>query len=383
MRRKKIMRKIINAIFLTILTSVVIFTGCTKSVTTTNTGADESKTLGSFDWVEEIDSDSKSIQSTDVGLDKTILTLSNLPSVNQIVDLRLSVEVLNSGFLPVNNIWIEFERYDPALYYPLGKGSDKDEALQVITELAEKSENLALQLSNLSKNQPTTLIPSEQLVVVGSFNWQGTPLSEGDNVQLSGKILFPEEGEWLINTRFQTDYGFSYLRTSLKLTVTQDSGAEGWVKTYEPDIAYTILDEDNPFCVQLFIPEAPKTNEKAEVYCELLSISDMEDVSVQLTVRLLKKGGWKREEISIDRIFVEGDSIWQGNLKANMPLRFSTYMILPESGDWEIEAYGTSKSETYDSGAWLFLHTEMDKGRIGWVESHERDQEIPEEKYEG
>jgi len=306
------------------------------------------------------------------------LKLSHAPKVGETAELTFTIDVLTSGLKPITKVWIEFERYDPSLRYPLGRGRTKERNLERLSDRSDPSDFYYVQLKKKAAEQPETLVPQELVMVSGDLNWEGSPLKEGDKVRLSATVRFPEEGEWLVNAWWAGEE-YLHVRTRLRLTVAEDSGVFGWPSDYQPAMAERVSDEEHPLNVHLHIAKAPRLGEATELTYSITSIRDVAEAKAQVVFYVMEKGGWKQTQVPIEDILIKGDLSWEGSLEKDTPVQFSAIINFPLEGDWSVELLGTSPEDSGGCGDSLFLNVTKEIGRFSWVERHINDEEIEEE----
>jgi hypothetical protein len=298
------------------------------------------------------------------------LDISKAPAVGETVDLTYTLKIGESWSKPVTKIQLEFERYDPAVYYPLGKGqSDKDWKLGILAK-AKTDSGLYFYLSQAAKDQPDTIVPEKSVVVSGETKWEGTPLKPGNQTDLAARVSFPEEGEWVINAVLQTDDGASNILGDIYLTVNKDSGIMGWPKgSYGGAAGYVDAHPGAPVGIYLKTVNAPLMNEKMPLDITIYSIEDIKQASVYLG--FMKMDGYKYTYPSPDEIISEGKYKWEGSLKIGTPTQFSCSIKFPSEGDWSIYFMTRASPESLETNMLsLPIHIDKEKSRFGWTLDH-------------
>ncbi|MBC8476971.1 MAG: hypothetical protein H8D49_01370 [Dehalococcoidia bacterium] len=318
-------------------------------------------------------------EESDDGVVVVDLSLSDAPAVNQTVELTLVIDVLASVLKPVTKVWMEFERYDPALHYPIGRSRTRERVLQTLAEKFDPTDPYYVRLKELAAEQPETLVPQEAVLVSGNWSWEGPPLKGGDRVRLASIVRFAEEGEWLINAWWQSEGDVPRVRKSLKLTLTGDSGTFGWPTDYSPTMEEFVPDEERPLSVKLSIAKAPRLGEPTRLTWSIVSTRDIAEAEARVSFDLMEEGGGRRTEMPIEEILVDGDLSWEGALEKDTVVQLSAVVTFLEAGDWQITVSGTSPEHSAGCGDALFLNVTNHGGTFGWVQPHERDQEEPEE----
>ncbi len=292
------------------------------------------------------------------------LYLSAFPAVNQTVELTFNIDFRTPEFNNLTKVWIEFERYDPALWYPLGRGQDKDRLLQRVTERFNPKDPVHVRLKELAALQPESFVLQEAVVVSGNLSWEGPPRM-GDKVHLSAKVRFPETGEWLVNGWWQKDGESPGLRKHLKLTVTEDSGTFHWHPDYST-VAKQGAGNTYPIGVLIKPSRSPLVGEPFEVTLWIRSVRDVAQAEVFLNIyrrvgNLMVKGGFLEE----------GTLGWSGSLEKDVPVEISGKLTFLEEGDWRIQAWSRSSPEALAGHMdYIALHISKEGSWFGWPEDH-------------
>ena len=296
---------------------------------------------------------------------KTVLNISKAPRVGEIVDVTYSIDVLGE-IKPIIKLWVEFERYDPALYYPLGSNFDRYKHAQFLAEKFDPSDPSDVYRRDAAAERPETLIPHERILIEGDLAWEGSPLQPGDKILLNGKIRFPEEGEWVIYARVQSEGEIPNYFTEQRLTINKESGSFGWPKDYSKGGQWSRPKESAPIAVTLKPGRAPLLGEPLELPMVIQADRDVPEGEVYL--RFFRQEGSIRNKEADYR--VEGDLSWSGGLKKDFPVELYGKVIFYEEGDWGIEAF--SKIPESQGGAnkqSLWLHIGKESSRYGWTGS--------------
>jgi hypothetical protein len=298
------------------------------------------------------------------------LDISKAPAVGETVDLTYTLKIGESWSKPVTKIQFEFERYDPEVYYPLGKGQrEKDWNLGYLAKVKPDS-GLYFYITQAAKDQPDTIIPEKSVVVSGETKWEGTPLKPGNQAELAARVSFPEEGEWVINAVLHTDDGASNILGAIYLTVNKDSGAMGWPEDYSSgERGYVAANPYMPVGVNLKSVKAPLSSEKMSLDITIQSIEDLDKASAYITFAKMEE--YKYTYPSPDEIITDGKGKWEGNLKKGIPVEFSCSVKFPSDGDWLIRfVTRANPDKTEHTMLTLPVHVDKEKSWLGWPISH-------------
>jgi len=128
------------------------------------------------------------------------LVISKAPKVGEVVDLTFNLDIVG----PVKNIqrvWIEFERFDPALYYPLGRDFDRYKFAEFLAEKFDPSDPTDVYRKDAAAERPETLVPRGNVLVEGDLDWEGDYKSLAGHLALNGKVHFRECRDSIFCTR--------------------------------------------------------------------------------------------------------------------------------------------------------------------------------------
>ncbi|MFC1937004.1 hypothetical protein ACFLWY_00420 [Chloroflexota bacterium] len=293
--------------------------------------------------------------------------INKAPRLGEEAEITFTLDVPH-GLKPITKVWIEFERYDPTLRYPLGRGDGKDDTLRMMSERFSPTNPEHILLMEAAEAQPGTLVPSEEVLVNGDLDWQGEPLREGDQVRLQDTVRFTEEGEWLVIGRWWVEgqatpaYAWDYL----ELTVSKHSGMFGWPKDYSHSSGQA-PGEFQPIGVLLKPSQAPLVGEPFELRVWIYPVRDIADGEVFLQALNRTGTPWKAP---IEDILVEGDLHWKGKLEENVSVELSGTIAFPEEGNWEISAWVKETPQSYPAShmSSIFLHVGKERSQYGWPE---------------
>jgi hypothetical protein len=264
---------------------------------------------------------------------------------------------------------LQFERYDPAVYYPLGKGQrDKDRNLGLLAKASPDS-GLFFYMSQAAKDQPDTIVAEKSLVVSGSTRWEAAKLHKGEQVDLIAKVRFPEEGEWVISAIVQNDDGSSIIPDAIYCTIGKDSGAMGWPEDYAHGRGYVFANDNVPVGVYLKSTQAPPLNTEMKLDMTFQSIKDLDQASV--SVVFVKMDGYRYTYPSPIDIVVNGKQKWEGSLKRGIPEPYSCSIIFPSEGDWAICLNTRASPNDFEhTMVVLPVHVDKEKSSFDWPADH-------------
>jgi hypothetical protein len=284
------------------------------------------------------------------------------------VDLTYIIEPVNP-LKSVKKVWLEFERYDPALYYPLGSGQyTKDSMLRALSKAPSYS-GFYFFMSQAIKDQPETIVPEKSIVASGNTQWEGTSLKRGEQASLAVKVSFPEEGAWIIDALYSGEDGSVYVDRDLFLTVNQDSGTIGWPRYYEGSGGNNPANPGAPVGVYSRVGHAPSPGEEFPITTLVYSIEDFDQASA--FIHFVRMDGYKYIDIPFSDIAVKGEDKWEGSLKKGTPIEFDCTVKFPGEGEWII--YFLTRTgpglQEHDMQS-LRLHIEKGKSCFGWLMDH-------------
>jgi hypothetical protein len=307
------------------------------------------------------------------------LNLSKAPAAGETVDLSYIINWPGGPLKSLNRVWLKFERYDPSLYYPLGKGQRiKDKILSDLSKMDPES-GVYFTLSMAAQAQPESAVPIESVVVSGNTQWEGSLLNKGDQVKLEAQVQFPEEGEWIINALSRAEDGSVRVDRDIYLTVNKDSGMMGFPDTDpEGHLGYNFARPELPVGVFARIDRAPLFGETAPIWVTIQSITDLEAAEVTLEVYNNK------HKVPANEVIISGKDIWKGSLKKGEPVQFSCEVKFPSEGNWLIWFIARGNQEEYgDSMFHLPIYVDKEHSRFEWPASDETsltDQIVQDEK---
>ncbi|MFH1775781.1 MAG: hypothetical protein ABH839_03935 [Chloroflexota bacterium] len=342
----EVMKRIL---LISVLVFVVLLVGCSQPTTAPNTEK------------APIPSTGRSVIAT--------FELAKAPRVGEAVDLTYTWEVTSSHIQPVTKIWIEFRRYDPALWYPLWKGDCEKDAFERLSEKPDSNEPRDVYLREMAPLQPESFVPQEAVVVSGNLNWEGPPLRDGDIVRLNATLSFPEEGEWLLYVFWATEEVPRQRYDDMKLTVTKEFGMFGWPKDYSSGHAgWQPPNEVKPYSVTLKPSRAPLVGETFKLTMTLKSIKDLDQA--EAGIELVGMG------IPLEEVLVEGSFTWNGSLKKDDPIVLTGTLIFPKAGKYKIRGYARALPDgLYGYSDSVFLHVGKEESWFGWTDVYRKPHE--------
>jgi hypothetical protein len=312
---------------------------------------------------------------------KADLQISKAPAVGEIVDLTYTLKALDLMFHPITRIWLQFERYDPAMYYPLGKGQYAiDRALRGLT-MADSDIGNYYETLKAAKDQPESIVDEKEVVISGETLWEGPPMEIGDQVDLAARVRFPEEGEWVINAITQSNDGSTKIHGNVKLTITKDTGTIDWPKDYS---SHNNIPPDEAFPVGVFVgtTRIPLLGAEMPLDITIQAIENIDQAEVMITC--YRMDDYKYIKTELEKIVVEGKGNWHGSLKRGEPVQIYCKVKFPSEGDWTLRFLTRVGSEEIFKQALEFpIHIGTTESRIGWPISHRNpaiDQLIEEDK---
>lgn len=223
-------------------------------------------------------------------------------------------------------------------------------------------------------------IPVSNILVSGKTSWDVT-LTERETVELHSTIRFPSEGIWEVTGYVEGDDWEGPTGDWIRLAVEHDragiygseayrAGELEWMKDYAPEIGLRL---DIPVTVMLDLSKPPRLGEPVELAWSIVSNDDSEKVRVRIEFKLMETGGARATILTSESMLVEGDLQWEGALKKDTPVSSSATIVFPKEGDWEITLYCTDAGISSMGHAVIMLNVTEERGRWGWVESHEED----------
>lgn len=309
------------------------------------------------------------------------LKISKAPALDETAELTFDFYGKSSAFGlagdPPVRAWVEFERYDPTLYYPLGKIGRKID--KFVSWDYEKSAAPGFRdsvfptfLEEASADQPETSVPASTVLVDGSLEWQSPPSDVPDRVQLSANVRFPDEGWWVMSGWMAGDTWQAEIYDYILLTVARDEGSMGWPQDIDANMVnpYHPVSPGEDVLVYASVPIAPLVNEPfaLEVMIERIGpYTPLASASIKVFKRVQQQqtmSDWK-QEVPIGDLLVEGKAEWQGELRQGAPVRFKTALKLPE-GDWWIALFGGMTPSSSMERQRILLHVGKNGSWYAW-----------------
>jgi hypothetical protein len=314
------------------------------------------------------------------------INITKAPRVGETVDLNYIMK-WDGQPSSRNKVWLEFERYDPAIDYPLGKDTTGRDRIIEILSKPNHADGADFTLKMALDEQTKKLDQPDSIVVSGNSEWKGDLLKKGDQVDLDTKVCFPEEGEWIINAMSQDENGSTHIDRSLRLTVNKDSGMLDWQKDYSSGHGYGIPTVERPVGLFVSTNHAPLLEEMMPIDITIQSILDVDQAQVFLEI--YRMDGTALNAVPFKDVIVQGDGIWNGSLKKDTPERFSCAVKFQQEGDYMINFMTLSNPKELQNPYMrqpmygLPIHVNKEKSRFDWPVSHNNyllDQKIYEER---
>jgi hypothetical protein len=330
----------------------------------------------------------------------SLLLVSGVPAAGKVTHLMYIINVPVSLNKPIIKIRLQFERYDPSVYYPLGKSQHyKDEALAVLG-WADPQSGLYFQLSHALADQPDTVVEKKEFVfsggpqlelkpgegtgstpvladrpsaageenesiMAGKMQWEVVPMGEYSQIQLFSNICFPQEGEWLIYGTAQ--YAGKSSDDYFCLTVKRDSGTLDWPR--EPDI-FENIPKANPVGIYAKLSHAPLVNENMPLDITIRSIVDFDRAEAAVFCHDLN--GKESVEVPLKKILVEGRSDWQGSLTKGETVQISPIIKFASEGRWRVSiATRASPEEKFVPKMEFVINVGAAVSRFAWTTSYD------------
>jgi hypothetical protein len=268
-------------------------------------------------------------------------------------------------------------RQTSAFVKPGQQKKSSDNVSQVnIESISPKHEKIAVNINRLDlKTYSGTDVPLKDVLVEGSLAWEGD--MTGEPLKFSATITFPYEGCWSICARSTQHWVDS---DCIVVQITENESMFGCQKDYRPGTSHNFPITSSqrwPIAVELDIPKPPRLGEPVSLTWSLDSIRDIDGVISE--VKFYRMEGTDYVIVPAEDMLLEGDLSWKGSLKKGNILNFSATVKFTQEGDWRIVAIADSyaEPEPINAASGLYLHTEKDKSRWGWTESHEKPYEGP------
>jgi hypothetical protein len=211
-------------------------------------------------------------------------------------------------------------------------------------------------------------VQQEDVLVSGSFNWEGD--MAGEPLRFSAIIKFPYEGNWSIDAYSSYHWAGS---DSVLLNVAEDSASFGWLEDYRPHLLEKLVNDRFPIYIGLDIPEVPGIDQPVELTWFVGTVRDITQVSGEVQFKLMQDTD--AIEIPTENILLSGDLTWKGDLTKGAAVERMAVIKFPTRGDWEVSAICNAPEEDgrlQFNWASLFFHIDKDKSKWGWMEPHEK-----------
>jgi len=196
-------------------------------------------------------------------------------------------------------------------------------------------------------------IPLDEVLISGDLSWGGNIFEEMPP-EMTATIQLPREGIWVITGYLSgEDREKPLIEKEVRVLVTEDtamlmnnqefeSGPFGYLSyfRYGQFSGRRLPTEYDPVILELDISKIPLVGDETIVTCHIRSMVDVQNYFV--TISFAKRPGDYPPIIfmSGDSFLVDGNLIWEGNLKKEEPTEFSLTVKFPENGNWQIIASG-------------------------------------------
>ncbi|MBN1189587.1 MAG: hypothetical protein JXA46_07540 [Dehalococcoidales bacterium] len=238
---------------------------------------------------------------------------------------------------------------------------------------------------SFSEAETAVPVSPDEVRIGGDTSWQDS-MKAGETIELHSTIQLPREGVWAITGYFTGEDWQESLETQIRVAVSKDAAAiTGTREFYSSPLAYlgyygygqgggrTLgLNEFQPVIMILDISKAPKPGEEVILTCNIHSFyDDLSDFPAQITFSKRTSGN-KTTRVSGDRLLVEGELNWVGDLRKGAN-QFSAVIKFPEEGDWKIYVgnnypvqYNYTVNGQHILGDNLELHVSKKLSYFGW-----------------
>jgi hypothetical protein len=303
------------------------------------------------------------------------LSLSEPKAVGEVADLHFSVEPNSVYREPVSQMWLEFIRFDPQTYYPLGKRKNPTKSLVPANFDPQNPRHVFIQ--EAATKRQSTNIAAETVISQGKSSWEGAVSKPGEEAVLSTKVSFPEPGEWRIIGWFSSASKETLGWIDLLVTVTENSAHLGWQGDEAKGARWQSPNETRPISVTLKPSKAPLVGEPLDLTVACTSIRDLEQAEIFVSVSLGNDGPGKTR-IPLEDVLVGGSLTWQGSMKRGETVVLTGTLVFPKEGDWVIGGWGRATPEsTAGNVDNVFLNVGKEYSRYGWNDSHLGERVLP------
>ncbi|MBI2831797.1 MAG: hypothetical protein HYX79_06035 [Chloroflexi bacterium] len=293
-----------------------------------------------------------------------VIKLAKAPKVGEPVQVTFEFQTYYAKVLKAR---IEFERYDPKLYYPLGRRMVREDFLRLIEKNPGSNDPDVVYAVDALRDQPDSDVPASNLLVSGSMEWQPEP--KAGMQQHSATISFPEEGEWLIKGRLQLENQPFRTYSDLTLTIGKESSTMGWQKDFSKESGGWTGSPPMFVTIKPSSP-APLVNQPYTVKVVTTTTEDLAEASVE--GEIFRMQGVAEVRISLSSLVVSGNLTWLGPIKKGQAVMLEGTVIFPEEGDWGIRVrFRPSANSQRTIGQRIALHVGKEQSRFGWLVDHE------------
>jgi hypothetical protein len=205
-------------------------------------------------------------------------------------------------------------------------------------------------------------LPPEARLVSGDLRWEGE-VKAGSPVRLTVRILFTQEGQYTISGKALCPISPDMVwgdQDHVYLTVKQDSGTFGFDSgggeslTTGPESPGQA--PSTPILVHLDISKAPKLNEEVELVLEIEAYKDAPGTTAEI-------------ELPPEARLVSGDLHWEGDVKADSPVRLPVRILFTQEGEYTIGGKALcpiSPDMVWGDADYLYLTVKQDCGTFGF-----------------
>lgn len=228
-------------------------------------------------------------------------------------------------------------------------------------------------------------VPMEEVLLSSTADWAGD-LRAGSPLEFRIPMKLLKPGLWEIRAYAQKDDGTTVSGNRLYLGTTADkAGMRGteadrlgqleWMKDYRDAggkgwggkgyLIDTIVD----------FPHPPQLGETIQLKWTVTSAYDTGPVKVTVSLTHAERGGYRFEMASVDKVRVDGDLQWEGELNKGESVSGVATVVIPEEGDWDV-TINCSELDKDSPNIYNYAQTAVhlsvssSGGRWGWVESH-------------
>jgi hypothetical protein len=233
-----------------------------------------------------------------------------------------------------------------------------------------------------SETRISSPVPISEVVVSGQTTWEG---DAQNGIYLNCTIKIPREGIWRVQgTVYKSSTSGedqAFIWGEYWLTVKDGISISGLGNSPKPALSsklntflfgnyrdQVLEDSNDAVVVILDIAKAPLVGETVQVTCTIASLFNVAGFFMHSEFR--RRDGTRLNSVSAASLLVEGNLVWNGDLKAHEPVVVTATIQIPAAGQWEISVNGNSQSRElkhnssyYDS---LELNIGDNQSSYGW-----------------